>query len=244
MQRVIAKPPGVAPFPFFVHDRADKYISSRIVRKGVWEPFESRILLGLLRGGDQIIDVGANIGWYTVSAARRVGEQGHVFAFEPDEHNFELLSANVNEGVLRWVTIEKAALGRASGAATIQHSIDNQGDHRVRNFAEREVTASLPARVRVVGLDKYLADRSDFDLERLRILKIDVQGFEAEVFRGAQDLLTRLPTQTVIFVGFDPVLLRETGNDECDAMIEVVESLRRMIFAIARPIWRLVKIEI
>jgi FkbM family methyltransferase len=244
MQQVIARPPGVAPFPFFIHDGKDKFISSRILRKGVWEPFESRILLGLLRAGDQIIDVGANIGWYTVSAAHRVGVRGHVFAFEPDERNYELLSANVRQGDFSWVTSEKAALGRASGAATIHHSSDNQGDHRVRNFAQRQVVSTSTESVRVIALDQYLADNRDFDLERLRVLKVDVQGFEAEVLRGARKLLSHLPTQTVLFIEFDPVLLNESGTGECDEIIEMVGSLRRKIFAIARPIWRLVNLDI
>jgi len=253
MEQVIAKPPGLKPFPFFIHEAADKFISRRIRRTGVWEPFESALFLNLLGSGDQVIDVGANIGWYAVSAGRRVAEQGHVFAFEPYTTNFALLSANVRAGELRWVTAEKAALGRGSGAATMQHSADNQGDHRVRSFVAHASAASEPAGepaanglppicaqdIRVVALDDYLAQSPHFDLDKLRVVKIDVQGFENEVLQGASGLLSSLPRRAIIFIEFDPVLLRDNDPAACGKLIDALLSLRREVFAISRPIWRL-----
>jgi FkbM family methyltransferase len=244
MQQVVAKPPGIPPFPFFVHDSADRYISARIRTKGVWEPFESRLLLGLLNDGDQLIDVGANIGWYTVSAARRVGEHGQVFAFEPDANNFAVLSANVRAGAPSCITLENKALGRTAGAATMEHSQDNQGDHRLRAFNEGHPDSPAKGSVSVVSLDTYLAGSRDFKLEKLRVLKIDVQGFEAEVLRGARELLSRLSPYTVIFIEFEPALLKGNGPNECNTMIEIILSTRREVFAIARPLWRLVRVDL
>ena len=102
MQQVIARPPGRGSFPFFVHKSPDIFISTRIRKTGLWEPFESRVLLALLQSGDQVIDVGANIGWYTVNAARcfpsfddrgtlNVGAPADVAIMELRDGTFEFL---------------------------------------------------------------------------------------------------------------------------------------------------------
>jgi len=201
-------------------------------------------MLSLLHNGDQLIDVGANIGWYTVSAARRVTATGNVFAFEPDATNFSLLSANIKEGGLSWVSAERVALGRATGSAVMRHSNDNLGDHRVRAFEAHEAGVTVTGSVPVLALDKYLAQSAAFDLGRLRIIKIDVQGFESEVLKGARDLFSRLPTRTLCFIEFDPLLLHDCSPDACNCLISILSSLGREILALTRPIWRLTKFTI
>lgn len=244
MLQVSAKPPFLTEMPFYIHDSGDKYISERIRRTGVWEPFESRVLLSLLAPGDQVLDVGANIGWYSVSAGRRVGPSGHVFAFEPDATNFRLLCANVQTAALKCVSAERMALGRASGSAAIVHSKDNQGDHRLNAFAGGEVESRVGERVLVVAIDDYLAKALDFAVDRLRVIKIDVQGFEREVLLGAKRLLAQLPTRTIVFLEFDPQLLLENDAGACADLIDLMESMQRRIFRICRPVWRVKRMAI
>lgn len=238
MQRVEARPPGLGRFPFYIHDDNDVFISEKIRRRGVWEQFETRLLLSLLRPGDQVLDIGANIGWYTIGAARRVGAAGHVFAFEPDAHNHAILTANIRESGLSNATAIRAALGRTAGRAEIRRADDNQGDVRLRNFSQQSVTVGQND-VSVVSLDEYLHGQPHFALEKLRILKMDVQGFEWDVLCGAQRLLRALPDRTACFMEFDPLLLRECSDDACNGFIDVVARLQRNVFAIGRPLWRL-----
>jgi FkbM family methyltransferase len=242
MEQVVARPPGLGSFPFFVHKSGDIFISTRIRKTGVWEPFESRLLLALLKCGDQVIDVGANIGWYTVSAARRVTAAGHVFAFEPDATNFALLSANVREGRLSWVSQEEVALGRVNGTATLRRSSDNLGDHRIHTFRPGPLREGSSEAVQVLALDSYLAEAALFDVNRLRIVKIDVQGFENEVLGGAHQLLSHLPRRTLCFIEFDPVLLRACAPDACANLIHKLCALDREMYALSRPVWRLIKL--
>jgi FkbM family methyltransferase len=239
MKKVLATPPGDEAFPFFVHETGDAYISKKIERAGVWEPFESKILLSLLGDGDHVIDIGANIGWYSVSCARRVAPSGHVFAFEPDETNFGILCRNVGVNVPTLVTAERTALGRSAGTATIQHSADNLGDHRIRAFVQQGGERAAEGAVRVRSLDDYLDASTRFQLERLRILKIDVQGFEAEVMQGAGKLLARLPERAFLFIEFDPALLNECDNGACESLLNQLAAMNRNIYALMRPIRRL-----
>ena len=240
MQRVEARPPGLERFPFYVHDDRDVYISEKIRRRGVWEGFETRLMLALLSPGDQVLDIGANIGWYTMAAARCVGASGRVFAFEPDARNFSILSANIRESGATGAIAVRAALGRADGKAEIRRTGDNQGDIRVRNFSNSSASSGLSANeVAVVALDEYLATQPSFSLAKLRVLKMDVQGFEWDVLAGAQKLLASLPERTVCFVEFDPALLRECSHEACERFVAAIGSLNRDIFAIGRPLWRL-----
>jgi FkbM family methyltransferase len=239
MKKVLARPPGDEAFPFFVHETGDAYISKKIERAGVWEPFESKILLSLLGDGDQVIDVGANIGWYAVSCARRVAPSGHVFAFEPDETNFAILCRNVGENAPTLVTSERTALGRGAGTATIQHSADNLGDHRIRAFVQHGGERSAEGAVPVRSLDDYLDASNRFQLERLRVLKIDVQGFEAEVMQGAGKLLAAMPERAFLFIEFDPALLNECNSEACGSVLTQLAAMHRKIYALMRPVRRL-----
>ena len=78
----------------YVHGEQDQFVSRRIREHGVWEPYETSLVLRLLQPGDVFVDVGANIGYFSVLAASLVGDAGKVFAFEPDPDNFQLLCAN------------------------------------------------------------------------------------------------------------------------------------------------------
>ena len=109
--------PGLAqPLQLYVHGEEDQHVSRRLREEGIWEPFETSLLLGLLRTGDVFVDVGANIGYFSVLAASCVGDTGKVFAFEPDPENFRLLVANTAlNGVECRVRPVAAALSDAAG---------------------------------------------------------------------------------------------------------------------------------
>lgn len=165
---------------FAVHSRAD-VLSSTILRKCWYEPQVTSVVLGLLRPGDAFVDVGANIGWHTVMGAEAVGPGGSVIAVEPDPDNFELLRVNCIRNELPHVSLHACAVGDHAGIATLHVAERNLGDHRlyaVEGEARRQIE------VPVETVDR-LVSRTNL---RVRLVKIDVQGFEARVLRG----MTRL----------------------------------------------------
>ena len=115
-----------------LHDERDRFVSRRIREDGIWEPFETSLVLASLSPGAVFVDVGANIGYFTVLAADRVGDSGAVFAFEPDPENFSLLQANLKlNGVRRQVEAVRAALSEEEGEGGLYLSEDNLGDHQI-----------------------------------------------------------------------------------------------------------------
>ena len=124
------KVPGLSPTALYTNP-ADSTIRTVLERDQVWEDLETRWILHTIRAGDVFVDVGANIGYYTVIAAKIVGDQGHVYAFEPDPTSFAILKANVERNGLANVTLEQKALSNEPGSLRLFLAHQNKGDHRI-----------------------------------------------------------------------------------------------------------------
>jgi FkbM family methyltransferase len=168
----------------------DLYVSRSLKVYGEWTEDEIALLCQVVRPGDSAIDVGANLGSHVVPLARRTGPAGRVFAFEPQPRIFELLAANVAANCLENVELHHAACAETAGAVELP-AIDygreaNFGGINVRELelAGRNAEAA-GQRVSVVTLDESV------NPERLRLIKIDVEGMELEVLRGGSRLLSK-----------------------------------------------------
>lgn len=142
-----------------------------------YEPEVWRLVMAVLRPGDQVADVGAHIGLYAVALARRVGPVGQTTAFEPDPGNYQhVLRHSRLNSLGSQLCVVNAAVGKQDGM------ISFSGDKDIQN---QIVPLGTPGarQVPVVRLDTHFAGR------RLDLLKVDVEGFEEEVLAGAESLL-------------------------------------------------------
>lgn len=196
---------------------------------GTWEPFETQLIQNLVQPGDVVVDAGANIGYYTLLLARRVGAGGHVYAFEPAPDNFTILQENIARNGYRNVTAEQKALADVSGIETLALSSTNYGDHRLQSAD----SASESAQVETTTLDSYL-DARDTDIT---LLKMDVQGAELRVLRGMMNLLMRRAPLTLL-VEFFPSAMEQMGQvpsellallqAQCFTIHEIIEETREL----------------
>jgi FkbM family methyltransferase len=161
-----------------------------------------------------IVEIGANVGYYTLLMASRVGERGKCYAFEANPEIFELLFRNVEvNGLLGRVTLEnKAVLDRVGtlqfyafrrhmGSSTmVQPDVINLGE-KYRDSAETIL-------VDCVSLDQYFEGQH----VKLDLLKIDAEGSEGLILRGAKTLLRANP-DLVLVMEWAPDLIRGTGED-------------------------------
>lgn len=156
----------------------------KLYRYGVDEP-DLELLHQRLRPGDVFVDGGAHVGLFTLVAAKIVGPEGKVFAFEPHPETFRRLQRNVELNGLRNVHLHPEALGKEEGTArfTLLH-----GDHAPWSHLgdPTETTASSVVDVRVVSLPKIIPVAL---WPRVRLIKLDLEGGEVAVLEGARPLL-------------------------------------------------------
>jgi FkbM family methyltransferase len=186
-------------------DLRDHGVGRPLFLRGGYERHEIEFLRHFLKPGMVVIDVGANIGYHTSIAARRVGPTGVVVAVEPEPHNFGLLSRNVSSNGLGNVRAAQLALGDQPGAALLFRSERNFGDHRLYGESDgrRETT-----RVEVTTLDD-LIDRCA--LPSVDLIKMDVQGYEGKVIGGMKRLFAGQRGLSVL-TEFWPDGIRNAGD--------------------------------
>ena len=168
----------------FVCDVRDS-IAREAFFTGRYEPQETLIFKRLVDPGSVVVDVGANWGYFTLLAAERAGRNGRVFALEPNPALFERLHANVVQNGFGNVTCLAVAAADQRGEMPFIDggSIGNSGLSR---FAPAAAPPDFFAST--VALDAVLDDAA---IERVRLVKIDVEGAESRVLAGMQRGIAR-----------------------------------------------------
>lgn len=185
-------------------DLRDTGVGQQIYDRREYEPNETAVIRRCVRPGDRFVDVGANVGYFTLLAATLVGPAGRVVAVEPEEHNFRLLSRTVALNRLANVTAVNVALGEADGEVVIRKSATNFGDHRVGGGDGR-----VGQPVRLAPLDAVLRANG---VAAIDFLKMDVQGYECHVVRGMQGVLAG-DRRLAVLCEFWPHGMRAAGGD-------------------------------
>ncbi len=206
--------------------------------KESWSVQEIEVMKANIEMGDTVIDVGANIGAFTLLFAQQVGLQGHVFAFEPSPENVSLLQKNVSANGYPNVKIIPKAVTDKDGKVTLFLSDYNVGDHRIydpheksgglgNTGAEYERLKDKTGRrksvsVEVVSLDNYFRRWE----KAVEFVKIDVQGAEATVCAGMSEII-RKNLKIKIMIEFWPAGLTMSGANPK----EFLEKLREVGFS-------------
>ncbi|MCP4903307.1 MAG: FkbM family methyltransferase [bacterium] len=187
---------------------------------GEYEKEESRLISELINPGDLVFDIGANIGYTTCLMAQAVvgASGGEVHAFEPEPKNFEILQQNVVLNEFDCVILNRLGLASSSGSASIYLSEQNQADHTLVHMPGRE---AIP--VETVTFDDYYAAHCAG--RRVRLVKIDVQGFEYEVLHGMRESLHDGRIDTVLLELW-PARMKRTGT----ATVRFLELITQLLY--------------
>lgn len=167
--------------------------------RAIYETTVTEALWRLIQPGDSVVDAGANIGYMTSIMAARVGQSGKIYSFEPHPALFEELERNV----ATWKTLKRAgsfslhqaALGDRKGSAQLRVSESfstNRGIARIASGATLEAETSF--QVIVLALDDVIPKQ-----EAIRVVKLDVEGYEMAVLQGMVGLLRARRVRHIIF---------------------------------------------
>jgi FkbM family methyltransferase len=159
---------------------------------GAYEPKLVTLLKTTLKPGMTFLDLGANIGYFSVIAARLVGDQGHVHAFEPMHESFVRLQRNLQP--FHWASPHECAVGNVTGDVPITYSMEESGWATIH---EQHRPGSQSSVVNVIRLDDWLKANP---LDRVDFMKLDIEGSVVDALLGARELIGR----------FLPSLIAET----------------------------------
>ena len=197
-------------------DLADHVIGLNIVR-GRYETDEIRYVRSVLKPGDTAVDVGAHIGFFAMQMAGMVGRSGKVYAFEPLDSNADLLEQSIREnGFEDRVEFRRAAVGAATGSATLMFPREtlNTGGAYLLGEGTSPLADHETRTVPVVALDQLVLRRP------VRLIKMDVEGAEPRIFRGAAALLKE--DRPIVLSELHPAQLRRASNTTPEAFLEDV----------------------
>jgi len=194
---------GVSPFIYFV-----KSFETSVIR----------VLEKEIKNGMTVVDIGANIGIMTLVMARAVGEKGKVYAFEPEPHNFEILKKNVEINNFKNVILINKAVSDTNGINLLKLDSKNYGAHSLHSKVIPHYNGKK-IKIKTVTLDTFFKNKN------IDLLKIDVQGGEGNVFKGAKNILKR---NIKIIMEFWAEGIRLTHNDP----LKLLKELKRNGFFI------------
>lgn len=202
--------------------KANDSVGAALLVNGSWEEYESQLFTEFIKPGMVVVDCGANVGFHTLLAARGVGDSGKVVAFEPDPINFGLLNRNVEaNGFSGRVILINAALSDHAGSAQLFSDSGNSGNHSLDSsnvhLGEGSVTVPL------VRLSDALVAKG---IDKVDVMKMDVQGSEGLLLSGFNSLMDR--NLIAIFTEFWPYGLRNLGTNPVD----FINDLRRKGFTL------------
>jgi FkbM family methyltransferase len=174
---------------------------------GSYEAEKQRLMTQIVKPATVFLDIGANVGFYTLLAATLVGKSGKVFAFEPLPRNIRFLERHLKMNAVHNATVLRAAVSDRTGAATFQKGKSHSMGHLTDRSDEDGIAVEL------VSLDdlifKGILPLPDY-------MKIDVEGAELSVLKGAQHLLT---------AGRPTIFLATHGSEVHSQCLSLLRSL-------------------
>jgi FkbM family methyltransferase len=166
-----------------------------------------------VKPGMKVLDIGANIGFYSILLSRLVGEHGVVYAFEPDESNFNQLERLTKK--LNNVKRANVACGEKNDNTVLYRSKNMNVDHQVYESGELRERVI----VKMVTVDDYL----HCDKGTIEFAKIDVQGYDCFVFRGLKEALCQ-SKETLIIGELWPFGLYKAGSTANEYLSEMKDA--------------------
>lgn len=199
---------SVLDFDMFI----DPKDSLRLDKNHIYAPIETSLVQKTLSYGDVFFDVGAHIGYFSIIASRIVGREGLVVAFEPEARNFAILEENIKLSAISPVIAFQVAVSDVEGKGAIYLNESNSGDHRT--FKSEIMRSQYPIDVvELDRLDPQITKRIDF-------LKIDTQGSDHLVLRGARNVIRKNPRLKILIEYFPEGMYLSGGrtNDYFDEL--------------------------
>lgn len=203
-----------------IFNNIDVWTGKSIEKYGEYSESEVKLFKEIIKQGDVVLDIGANIGCHTMAFSRLVG-QGIVFSYEPERNNFNALAGNIALNNIRNVHVFQKAVGSTSGLISVPEldleQTTNMGGLSLTGDYSRAPNYVVP-----------LTTIDEQNLLRCNFIKIDVEGMEKPVLEGAKQTIEK----------YKPILYVEDDRDNLhDALIEFIKSLNYIPYKHLAPLY-------
>ena len=215
-------------------------ISKNILKGNNWEPHIMNFINKYLKKGDVALDIGACFGWHTLQMARACGENGKIYAFEPQQVNIKLLNKNLEENNINNVTVCEIALGHKLMKTCICNAYTedekNLGDSFIsinyeRGISDINIEDKIKKGQNILPINKQIVmcmPLDDIVIEsNIKFIKIDVQGFEKMVLEGAIKTINK--NRPVMIIEFEDPCMNMFGYSSKE-LISYIHSLNYYIY--------------
>lgn len=194
-------------------DTRDMSMAPHILLDGYWEMWTTNIFMNLVKDGMNVIDIGANIGYYSLIFASKIGYTGKLFAFEADPEVFDILHKNIeiNGFSSRTELINKVVIDRQE-TVHFNKRKRHHGSSSIASFSDEFLGQQRDSveviNVDTISLDEYFKNKN----MKIDIMKIDAEGSEPYIFDGMKELIEKNP-EMIIICEFNPYVIYGAKKD-------------------------------
>ncbi len=211
-------------FKMFVDSR-DVSIAPHLILEGAYEEHTEAVLRRILKPGMHAVEIGANVGLFTLLIARCVGERGSVYAFECDPVLARIARDNLEVNGLGDIgTIDDRAVSKTDGTLEFRAALRHRGGgtlvHGLQQIPQLTEAERETIKVQATTLDRFLYG---YD-RKIDFLKIDAEGAEADIVRGGQKIFGDPTYPITVMIEFAPAFVRKAGADPALQLRELAES--------------------
>jgi len=180
-----------------------------------FEKFETELVKKEIAKGDIVLDIGANIGYFTLIFSQIVGKDGRVYAFEPDPNNFEILKKNIEINNIKNVILIQKAVSNTSKPLSLYLCDYNHAQHRI--YPSSRCNEKID--VESTTIDEYLAGTEFFN--KINFVKMDVEGSEYDAIDGMKKTL-QSNLSLKMLCEFSPKQIQERGLQPQDILNQLL----------------------
>jgi FkbM family methyltransferase len=189
----------------------DEWIQQQIYFLGCFDPVGIRFIKNQLYEGEIFVDIGANVGLYSLVASRLVGKSGKVIAFEPASKSFLRLLKNISlNGITNIIPERLAVIDKSTRADLYISGSQNMG---MSSIYHHDSETGISEKVEAISLDDYIEKKG---ISRISLIKIDIEGSEFLALKGMQKVLTIIRPK--ILVELKEETLKNSGYTEKDVI--------------------------
>ena len=164
-----------------------------------------------IKEGDVVLDLGANIGYFTCLFAQLVGEKGKVFSFEPEPNNFKLLQKNVEVNGYKNVILEQKAVSNIKSKIKMYIS-NSPKDHRIYPTEDNQESIEIEC----ITLDEFFKDYN----KKIDFIKSNIQGADYAAFKGMKSTFEKSKSNIVMAIEFNPAMIKEFGSGDSEEFLD------------------------